>query len=322
MFSNSLPSTEVYRSPAAGWSATAAPGRAQPGRLLVAALGYLLALGLTTLLFVRTRGGQLVDGGLTPHAAYGYVRQTALTGPAARILALAGDPLLLALLLLAVLLVGTLGGRALAAVAGIGVVLCSVTGARVLKLAIVRPDLAVDGWGTHNSFPSGHVAGATGLLLAFMLVLPVGARRWLALPGAVGVSVVAAATMVAGWHRFSDTIGGALLASLLCCLAAAVLSRRPGGSRMAGRPDGLARTAALVALPVGIAATVLLGREPLGIAIVAAGGVVVLSVMSVMSALGRIDFRAAPVDSGPESGSGVASRPRDSARPAASVTRL
>jgi hypothetical protein len=54
-------------------------------------------------------------------------------------------------------------------------------------------------------------------------VLPKAARWWFAVPGAAGVVVVAAATMITGWHRLSDIIGGALVASVLYCLAAAAL---------------------------------------------------------------------------------------------------
>ncbi|MEK8104953.1 phosphatase PAP2 family protein [Micromonospora sp. M12] len=75
--------------------------------------------------------------------------------------------------------------------------------------------------------------------MAFLLVLPGWARRWLAVPGAAGVSVIASATMIAGWHRFSDVLGGVLLGVTVFCLAAAALTAWPGDP---GRP--MDRTAA------------------------------------------------------------------------------
>ncbi|MER7891647.1 phosphatase PAP2 family protein [Micromonospora sp. NPDC094482] len=227
---------------------------AYPGRpLLGAALCYLIALGLTCLFFLFTRVGQWLDGLLLPRAERGggYQQQTVLVGPAKTVLAHFGNPLLLAALLGAVLLVALLRRRPVAGVVAVGLVLGAVAVAGAAKSVLPRPDLQVQSSTTHNSFPSGHVAAATALLLAFMLVLPGWARRWLAVPGAVGVSVVASATMIAGWHRFSDAFGGVLLSVALFCLAAAVLEhrrtaaalehRRAGGGPRGGvEPDGAA----------------------------------------------------------------------------------
>ncbi|MBM0233781.1 phosphatase PAP2 family protein [Micromonospora sp. STR1_7] len=202
-------------------------------RLLGAAVCALLALGLTGVLFVWTYPGQWLDGLLLPRAERGggYAQQSTLLDPARSVLAAFGSTLLLAGLLGAVLLVGLAGRRLLAALVGVGMVLCAVVVSGAAKSTLLRPDLQVESSTTHNSFPSGHVAAATTLLLAFMLVLPAGARRWLALPGAAGVTVIAAATMVAGWHRFSDALGGVLLGVALFCLAAAALASWPGVAR-------------------------------------------------------------------------------------------
>ncbi|MFC5927116.1 phosphatase PAP2 family protein [Micromonospora vulcania] len=204
--------------------------------LLAAALCYLIALGATCAVFLGTRSGQWLDGLLLPRAERGggYEQQTVLVGPAKTVLAAFGSPSLLAVLLGGVLLVGLLGRRLLAGAVGIGMVLGTVGVAGILKELLPRPDFQIESSTTHNSFPSGHVAAATALLLAFMLVLPGWARRWLTAPGAVGVSVIASATMIAGWHRFSDVLGGVLLAVALFCLAAAALAARPG----AGDPRG------------------------------------------------------------------------------------
>ncbi|MDG4781903.1 phosphatase PAP2 family protein [Micromonospora sp. WMMD961] len=272
-------------------------------RLLVAALCCLVALALTAAVFVRTYPGQWLDGLLLPRAERGggYEQETALVGPAKTVLATFGNPTLLAALLGAVLLVGVLRRRLVAGVVGVGLVVGTVLTAGAVKSALPRPDLQLESSTTHNSFPSGHVAAATALLLAFMLVLPGWARRWGAVPGAAGVSVIASATMIAGWHRFSDVLGGVLLGVALFCLAAAALAG-PRGDREAGRgPDGgslwrgLAEVAvglvalvwAVVVVVPGLAASVQRGAL---VAIVVAGGSTMLLVGSVVFLVRSADF--------------------------------
>ncbi|MEV4656967.1 phosphatase PAP2 family protein [Micromonospora sp. NPDC049301] len=271
------------------------------GRLLLgAALGHLLALCLTYVVFVRTYPGQWLDGLLLPRAERGggYEQQTVLVGPARTVLATFGSPTLLAALLGAVLVVGLLCRRLLAGLVGVGMVLCAVLVAGAVKSALARPDLQIQSSSTHNSFPSGHVAAATALLLAFMLVLPGWARRWLAVPGAAGVSVIASATMVAGWHRFSDALGGVLLAVALFCLAAAPLANRRGDAGRGGANTTWRRLvegalalavllwALLVVVP-GLAASV---QGGLLVAIVAATGSTMLAVGAVVFLVRTADF--------------------------------
>ncbi|MCG5463380.1 phosphatase PAP2 family protein [Micromonospora sp. MED01] len=209
-------------------------------RLLAAALCALVALTLTAAVFVRTYPGQWLDGELLPRAERGggYEQQTVLVGPAKTVLATFGSPSLIAALLGVVLLVGVLRRRLVAGAVGVGMVVCAVLLAGAVKSELPRPDLQVLSSTTHNSFPSGHVAAATALLLAFMLVLPGWARRWLAAPGAVGVSVIASATMIAGWHRFSDVLGGVLLGVTVFCLGAAALAAWSGDGDTTGGSDG------------------------------------------------------------------------------------
>jgi membrane-associated phospholipid phosphatase len=318
MFPDPIPGTDHRQSPpatAARWSAVPGPARGYRGRLLAAALGYLLVLGLTGLVFVWTRGGQWLDGRLVPRLGTGgYPRHTALTTPAQALLSFVADPLVPAVLLLGMLLVGALSGRLPAGVAGAAATLGTVAGAEVLKLAIPRPDLAVAGSTVHNSFPSGHVAGAAGLVLAFMRVLPVRARWWFAVPGTAAVSAVAAATMIVNWHRFSDALGAVALASALSCLAATLTGGRagsrprpghrggtrshaggPGGppARAAGRGRlvwvaGLAATAGT--LPVWGAAAALPVDRGLCTAVVAVAGFTALSMVSVACVLHPVDL--------------------------------
>ncbi|MDG4810560.1 phosphatase PAP2 family protein [Micromonospora sp. WMMD1120] len=272
-------------------------------RLLAAALCGLLALTLTATVFVRTAAGQWLDGVLLPPAERGggYEQRTTLVGPAKTVLAAFGRPTLIAAVLALVVLVGALRRRLVAAVVGVGLVLGTVLVAGALKSALPRPDLQIESSTTHNSFPSGHVAAATALLLAFLLVLPGWARRWLAVPGAAGVSVIAAATMIAGWHRFSDALGGVLLGVTVFCLAAAALAALPGdrvaatgadaggpGRRLAEAAVGLVVLVWVVLVVVpGLVASV---RSGLLVAIVAAGGSTVLLIGSVVFLVRSADF--------------------------------
>ncbi|MFG3557169.1 phosphatase PAP2 family protein [Micromonospora sp. NPDC047557] len=284
---------------------------APPGlRLFGAAVCFLLALGLTGVLFVWTDWGQWIDGLLLPRAERGggYEQSDDLFGPATVVLRHFGRPTLLAVLLAGVLMVGLLGRRPLAGVVGVGMVLCAVVTAGAVKSALPRPDFAIEGSTTHNSFPSGHVAVATALVLAYLLVLPGWARRWLVVPGAAGVSVIGAATMIAGWHRFSDVLGGVLLSAALFCLAAAALTVRRAGAApcppatpVAGhawRPfaEGVVGLIVLgwvvgVLLP-GLAAALPWG--PL-VAILAAAGLTVLAVGIAVFLVRSVEF-AGPVD--------------------------
>lgn len=216
-------------------SAVTVPLRVRAERVrrpeLWVALGCAVGFVLVCVAFVWTPAGQMIDGALLPEAGrYGYQQDSVMIEPAESVLRLVGNPLRLAFVLGIVVLAGLVVRRFLAGVAGVAVVIGSVLAARVLKELIARPELDVIGSTTHNSFPSGHVAAAAGLVFAVMLVVPPQVRPWLVLPGVVWVGVVVGATMVAGWHRLSDGLGAVLLAATLYCLAVA-LTRRSAALR-------------------------------------------------------------------------------------------
>ena len=64
-----------------------------------------------------------------------------------------------------------------------------------------------------NTFPSGHATIATASVLALIVVSSARARPWIALVGVIWAAAATWATLAAGWHRPSDTIGGILLAT-------------------------------------------------------------------------------------------------------------
>lgn len=90
---------------------------------------------------------------------------------------------------------------------------------------------------TSGSFPSGHSAIAAALALAVAAsVNPRLARLWWG-PLVAWVSLVAAGTVAAGWHRPSDAVGGVLLAVVWHT----ALVRRPASgasTAVAGREPG------------------------------------------------------------------------------------
>ena len=173
---------------------------------------------MVCVMFVWTPGGQSIDDELIP----GPELSASLFDPAVSGLRLVGNPLHVAVFAAGLALVGLVTRRIPMAMAGVAVLLGSIGLARLLKTWIVRPDLDLIGSTVHNSFPSGHVAAAAGMVFAVALLLRPRYRVLVLLPGAVGVAVTIGATMVAGWHRLSDGLGAVLVAGTLYSLAVAI----------------------------------------------------------------------------------------------------
>ncbi|ANZ42203.1 hypothetical protein BBK82_46005 [Lentzea guizhouensis] len=92
----------------------------------------------------------------------------------------------------------------------------SVLLAQVLKLYVLtRPPLDEEAVLVHNSFPSGHTTAAVAAVVAVVIAVPKRFALLVAVPGALGAGAVAAETVSLGWHRFSDTLGAALLVTAL-----------------------------------------------------------------------------------------------------------
>ncbi|MFN8620808.1 MAG: phosphatase PAP2 family protein [Chloroflexota bacterium] len=124
-------------------------------------------------------------------------------------------------------------------------VLVAIAGAnvstQVLKRMILpRPALSIDlGVGVHNSFPSGHVTVAAVLGIALLVVV---APRWrpvVAVAAGVFLLLIGTSTLVAGWHRAEDIMGGGAVALAWVAGVSAVVVRRRGAVPVAA---GHART--------------------------------------------------------------------------------
>ncbi|WP_159083868.1 phosphatase PAP2 family protein [Nocardioides terrigena] len=86
---------------------------------------------------------------------------------------------------------------------------------------ITRPDLGLDevAPATLNSLPSGHTTAAFSAVAALLIVLPAAARVPTALAGGSVATVIALATMFAGWHRTADAMASFLVVGV-CTMGA------------------------------------------------------------------------------------------------------
>ncbi|WP_217920998.1 phosphatase PAP2 family protein [Miltoncostaea oceani] len=166
----------------------------------------------------------------------------------------------LALLGVAIMLVAVLRDRPwLAAGAGAVVAGANIT-TQVMKRAIDRPDLAVDGIGPGaGAFPSGHVTVASSLALALVLVAPPALRWPAALVGGAYAAGVGVAVLVLGWHRPSEVVGAYLVAVAWTALVAAVVVAARGPRELAASPGRRARAGAAAAVLLAVAFVVVAG---------------------------------------------------------------
>ncbi|MBL0749048.1 phosphatase PAP2 family protein [Nocardioides baculatus] len=116
----------------------------------------------------------------------------------------------IAVAVLVAVAVAVLRGRYVAAAAAAVLALGANVTTQAIKALTERAD---HGYLTVESFPSGHATVVVSLVFAALLVAPGAARTTVSLVGSGAVTVTAAATLVASWHRPADIVG-ALLVSL------------------------------------------------------------------------------------------------------------
>lgn len=161
----------------------------------------------------------------------------------------------------------------LAAAAAATVVAANVT-TQVLKLLVLdRADL-LDGlfYPLPNSFPSGHATAAASIAVAALLVLPPLLRAPAVFVSAVVVAAVGVSTLLTGWHRMADAVGGVFVATAWAATFGAILAWRRGVEHVGARTasfGGVSSTLPLVvgaaALAVGAIGYVLVAVDPLDV---------------------------------------------------------
>jgi membrane-associated phospholipid phosphatase len=224
------------------------------------------------LLAVWTSTGQRLEDGVLAAAA----RAAGRAEPANWALDSA-EWVLAGVAVVAVVLLGLVRRRLLLGVLSAGVIGASILTTELLKRVALRPVLLESGVRRDDqSFPSGHTVVATSVMCALVLVAPHLLRGLVALLASVWATSVAVATIAAGWHRPSDTIGSDLIVVIYVSIAIAVLARQgwvnsTASQAVAGRPrlPGIATVAAgCVAWVAACAVVVYLS----GYATIAAGG--------------------------------------------------
>lgn len=124
--------------------------------------------------------------------------------------------------------IGLLRRQVVLAFAAVALIGASIGTTEVLKSVLLRPNL-VPGWGASagNSFPSGHTTIAMAVMFALVLVAPYRLRGLIAFCAAAPATEIGALTIVARWHRPSDTLGADLV--VLCCAGLTVLALAAAG---------------------------------------------------------------------------------------------
>lgn len=219
---------------------------------LLTALGCAALAVLTWVLAFRTGAGQAADAA----ALGGFARlQSTFAGLLADRIAHLCDPAPFALLAGAVVVaaLATRGTRGAVTVAAILVVPNAVT--HLLKTLTAEdrvpgsstPALHVD----PVSWPSGHSTAAMVLVLGAVIASPPGARRVVALAGALFAVAVAYSVVLLGWHFPSDALGGFAVAGGGASLGVAALSIVEDEHPVGRRPVAVVAAGALALATLG-----------------------------------------------------------------------
>lgn len=243
-------------------------------RLAVVSAGSAITALAMYLLTVGTRTGQLVG-------------ELILGGRPATIEAVAAAEQLLGTLSRSSLIIGTVAVCAMAlvqrrprlALAALAVVIGANLTTQVLKEVVLdRTDL-LEGlfYPLPNSFPSGHATAAASIAVALILVLPPLLRAPIVVLAAIVVAVVGVSTLVAGWHRMADAVGGSFVATAWGAGLAGVLVSRYGVEVVGARTAEFGRLSSVVPLLIGLGIAVVGG---IGYLIVAVDPLEVLLVLA------------------------------------------
>ena len=178
--------------------------------LVALAVSCAALVVVTDLVAVHTTNGRLLDGSSLRGARNS---RTGLTGRLEQLLDLVSVASLVAATVV-VAMIALIRLRRTLALAGVAVILGSTVTSQVLKrLVFERPDFGFYETtpATLNSLPSGHSTIAFAVVVALVMVAPTRVRAQVAVLGVVVATVLALATLSAGWHRPSDSVAAFLV---------------------------------------------------------------------------------------------------------------
>lgn len=186
--------------------------------------GAVLALVALVRFALGTSAGQSADQRAMRTVTAG--RETTLT-----LLSILGRVPMWAIVLLAVIAVvlAFRRHRARAAIAAVAVIAGANLTTQVLKHSLLeRPDFDL---GIHNSLPSGHVTVVVSAVAALLLVVPPGARAFVAGVGTFATGLTGLSTIVAGWHRPGDVVAALLVTLVWTAIGVGIHGGRRSRSR-------------------------------------------------------------------------------------------
>ncbi len=245
---------------------------------LFAALGCTVLAVLTWVLAFRTGFGGAADTAAL--RGFAQLQDTWVAVVASRVAHLC-DPAPYALLAgaVTVLALTTRGPRGALAVAAILAIANVVT--QQLKTTLAEGRFNGPHTGSVHvdpvSWPSGHSTAVMALVLCAVIASPAGARRVVAVGGALFAAAVAYAVVLLGWHFPSDALAGFAVAGAAASLGVAALSaaeEQPAPARSGAGIFGL--TALALALVAVLLARVAVGMPGTGgqLAFLAGGGAI------------------------------------------------
>lgn len=243
--------------PARGLSPHARTGAARPvRRLLFVSAGAIATASVLYIVTVGSRTGQLVGElilGGRPADAMTVAGAEQILGSTSRISVALGTSIVVVLALLQ--------RRPRLALAGVVIVVGANVTTQVLKQVVLDRSDLLDGlfYPLANSFPSGHATAAASLAVALLIVLPPLLRAPTVLLSALVVAMIGISTLVAGWHRMADAVGGVFVATAWGAGLAAALAWQRGVEVVGQRTAEIGKVSATLPLLAGSAMLVLGG---------------------------------------------------------------
>jgi membrane-associated phospholipid phosphatase len=217
-------------------------------RLALLSLGAASGAVAIYLITVGTRAGQLIGelilGGRPPALEQVTTAESVLEILSRSSLAV-GTTLIVAIALLQ-------RRRRLAGAALIIVIGANVTTQLLKQILLDRTDL-LGGlfYPLPNSFPSGHATAVASIAVGLLLVIPPLLRAPVVVLSAVVVAMVGVSTLVTGWHRMADAVGGTFVATSWGAGFAALLAWRRGVESVGPRTAELGRVGARISMALG-----------------------------------------------------------------------